>query len=71
MKQAEQHQREDEIVAGKAPFGQHIAVERAEQGRDGDRRHDHQDRVDEIGLEARRLHADLRRRPGAEPGLDA
>ena len=70
MKQANSISPKTRLSPRKAPFGQHVAVERAEQGRDGHRRHHHQDRVQEIGLEAGRLHADLRGAPGAEPGLD-
>ncbi|MCY1302254.1 hypothetical protein D9M70_519030 [compost metagenome] len=65
----EQHAEED-VGTGKAPLRQHVAIERADDRRDRHGRHHHQDRVDEEGFQAGRLHTDLRRRPGLKPGLD-
>ena len=61
----EQHHAEHELVAGKSPFGQHVAVERAEQSRDQHRRHDHLDRVPEVALDASAVSR-RRRRPSPQ-----
>ena len=56
----EQHQAEDHLVAAEPPFGEHVAVERAEHRRDRDGRDHHQDRVQEVRrLRPVALDADL------------
>ena len=57
QKASKEHHSEDKIRTGKPPFGQHVAVERAEHGGDRHRRHDHPERVEEEGPQARRRHA--------------
>ncbi|MNT20842.1 hypothetical protein D3C72_1561610 [compost metagenome] len=64
-----QHAEED-VGTGETPLGQHVTIERADDRRDRDGRHHHQDGIDEERLQARRLHADLCRRPGRKPGLE-
>ncbi|MGZ2449481.1 hypothetical protein ACVIRO_002235 [Rhizobium ruizarguesonis] len=65
-----QHQPEHQRVAGKAPFGQHIAIQRPHDGGDRHSRHDHLDRVPEVTLDAGagEPHAGLA--PGLDPGIE-
>ena len=67
---AEQQHAEHQIGAAELPFGQDISIERTDNRGDGDRGHNHEDRIDEIGPEACRLHADLCCGPGCEPRLN-
>src|SRR5574337_1189491 len=57
----EQHHAEHELVAGEAPFGQNVAVERAEQARNEHRRDYHLHRVPHVALEAGAGQADAGR----------
>src|SRR5882672_1500319 len=65
-----QHGREQQVGAAEAELGEDIAVERADQRRNHDRGHHQQEGVQKVGLQSGRLHADLRRAPGGQPGLD-
>ncbi len=66
----QKHHAKDDPIALETPFRQHIAVHRPEKGRYRHGGHDHQDRVQEVGFQPRRLHADLRLRPGLQPRLE-
>ena len=61
------HEAEDPGIPAKAPLGEHIAVQRAHDGGNGDGRHDHEDGVQEVGLQARGFDADLCRGPCRPP----
>ncbi len=63
-----QHHAEHDLVARKTPFGQNITVQRTQERRDGDGRHNHFQRIPEIAFDADAGDADTGLAPGFYPG---
>jgi hypothetical protein len=66
---AKQHEGKQGLAAPKLPLGEHITVERTDQGREQHRWHHHHHRVPEVGLETFALHPGAGAAPGFEPSI--